>query len=295
MTFASASVRTWKSEPFVRTLTVTAGIILLTGSAGLAGALALSVAVGALACGALGWLLSETLRPTVSIPSPDSLAAFPECCREIVSGLLAITSNPDPAFQDLMQARLAFLSEQVRDWSQGRLQFSGTEAWRTAYETVLTAPDISEYRSVAWLKSGEYWQDLPGKQGMQLNFELVDRGVRIERLLILGWNLWPPELRVPHASIRRWIDEQHYRGVWVMLVRECDLVTEQDLLRDIGIYGDRAVGELHSDDCSRTVSFTLSFDPAAVRLAHEHWARLKLFARPYAELVERAPGPGSAV
>jgi hypothetical protein len=46
---------------------------------------------------------------------------------------------------------------------------------------------------------------------------------------------------------------------------------------------------LHCDDESRTVSFTLTFDRAALQLANERWARLRLFARPYAELVEAAP------
>ena len=34
-----------------------------------------------------------------------------------------------------------------------------------------------------------------------------------------------------------------------------------DLLADFGIYGDRAVGTQELDEQSRTVRFTLSFDP----------------------------------
>src|SRR5262249_1147583 len=154
------------------------------------------------------------------------------------------------------------------------------------YETVLTSPEITEYRSVAWLKSSEYWQDLPGRQGMKLNYDLIDRGVRIERMLILGWNLWPPECRLPGPEIARWSDDQHYRGVVVSMVRESDLVTEQDLLRDFGIYGERAVGELHIDDQSRTVSFSLSFESAAIALAKDRWARLGLYSQPYAQFAE---------
>ena len=73
---------------------------------------------------------------------------------------------------------------------------------------------------------------------------------------------------------------------------EGELIIEQDLLRDFGIYGERAVGDLHVDDESRSVSFTLSFEEAAVELAKEQWARLKLFAQPYADLLDRAPRNG---
>lgn len=236
-------------------------------------------------------LLAERLRrgePPLSatLTAEAALPEIPISCQGLVTDLVKSVSHPDPVFRGLVGTRLPLIAEQVRDWSHGRLTFSGTEVWRTAYEKILTAPEITEYRSVAWLKSGEYWRDLPGQHGMQLNFDILDRGVRIERALILGWNLWPPELRLPHESVRRWIDEQYYRGVSVSLVRECDLVTEQDLLRDFGIYGDRAVGELHIDDDSRTVSFTLTFEKGAVDLANEHWARLKLFSRAYAQLIE---------
>ena len=70
---------------------------------------------------------------------------------------------------------------------------------------VLNQPNITEYRSVAWVKTEDYWQDLPGQHAMQFNYALLDRGMKIERAFILGWNLWPPELALPHHSIRSWI------------------------------------------------------------------------------------------
>jgi hypothetical protein len=115
-------------------------------------------------------------------------------------------------------------------------------------------------------------------------------GVKIERLLILGWNLWPPELALPHPSIRTWIEEQHYRGIEVWLVRESDLVGERGLLCDFGIYGDGVTGKQELDDASRTTCFTLSFGSNAVKIARERWCRLALFATPYADLLDRDLG-----
>jgi hypothetical protein len=244
-----------------------------------------------LASAGIGWLAADAAWRANAARSRGAGAALPEnvspAGREIIAGILAVSAHPDAVFRDLLASRLALWSTQMRDWSHGRLVFTDTEAWRTAYERVLSAPEISEYRSVAWLESEHYWQDLPGRKGMQLNFELLDQGVRIERILILGWNVWPPELRLPREGIRRWIEDQHYRGVSVLLLRENDLVAEPDLLRDFGIYGNRAVGDLHIDSESRTVSFELSFETAAVQMAVEQWERLKLFARPYAELIDR--------
>lgn len=229
---------------------------------------------------------SVTLNTTSEAFLPQQLPAF---CREIINGVVSGATHTDDVFRELMARRLSELAAQARLWSHSQLVFCDTESWRTAYEKVLSAPDISEYRSVAWLKSEHYWQDPPGRHGLRHNFDLLNRGVRIERVLILGWTLWPPELTFPRENVRRWIEDQHYRGVSVLLVRETDLIGEQALFRDFGIYGERAVGELHCDEDSRTVSFTLSFERAALHVANEHWERLKLYARPYAELLDQVP------
>jgi hypothetical protein len=218
----------------------------------------------------------------------SALDQIPESCRDLVTDLVASASYPDAIFRELIAPGLASLTEQVRPWSHGQLNYSSTEAWRTAYEKVLSSPEIAEYRSVAWVKSESYWQDLPGQQGMKLNYALLDSGMRIQRILILGWNLWPPHMQLPLKCILWWIDEQHYRGVTLLLVRENDLAGEPSLLRDFGIYGDRATGEQEIDSDSRTVQFTLSFNRAAVELATDRWARLALFAAPYSELLDRS-------
>ena len=146
---------------------------------------------------------------------------------------------------------------------------------------------MTEYRSVSWAKTADYWQDRPGQQSIRLNYDLLDRGVSIERIVILGWNLWLPEHSLPGNSIRRWLEEQHYRGISLCLVRESDLVNEPDLMRDFGIYGARATGEQELDEQSRTVRFELRFDEPGIRLAADRWERLKLYARPYSELLDQ--------
>jgi hypothetical protein len=230
----------------------------------------------------------KPLPPPFSVALSGSLLdEIPEPCRELVGGLITSASHPDPVFRELLAPHLAELIDQVRLWSHGELIYKSTEVWRTAYQQVLAAPEITEYRSVAWVKTEDYWQDLPGQHAMQFNYSLLDRGVRIERMLILGWNLWPPEWSLPLASIRDWIDEQHYRGVEIRLVREADLLAEPRLLGDFGIYGERATGRQELDDACRTICFTLSFDSAAVKIAREHWARLALFAVPYGERLDR--------
>ena len=55
---------------------------------------------------------------------------------------------------------------------------------------------------------------------MRLNYDLVTRGFRIERILILPDELWPFEERLPSPEIRPWIEEQQERGIRVSLVRE---------------------------------------------------------------------------
>jgi hypothetical protein len=218
-------------------------------------------------------------------PAWDGL---PDSCHELVTAIVTGASHPHPAFQCLVASHLAALTEQARPWLHGQLNYPSTEAWRAAYELVLNQPNITEYRSVAWVKTEDYWQDLPGQHAMQFNYALLDRGMKIERAFILGWNLWPPELALPDHSIRSWIEEQHYRGVEVWLVRETELVCETGLLCDFGIYGDEATGQQELDEASRTICYTLSFDPSAIRLAKDRWVRLALFAQSYADLLDRA-------
>jgi hypothetical protein len=58
---------------------------------------------------------------------------------------------------------------------------------------------------------------------MGLNYELVRRGLRIERIVILRGDLWPEGEALPAGTIRPWLDEQNDHGIWVSLVRESEI------------------------------------------------------------------------
>lgn len=218
---------------------------------------------------------------------PENAAAMPsELNDELVRLFRDIAARDNIQFQELAMRRIASFVDELRRLAGGRIEFANTETWRAAYERVLSSNDDALYRSVSWVKSGDYWNDLPGRQSIQLNFALLAKGLAIERILILGSNLWPPESRLPSRAIRQWIEDQHFGGITVKVVRESDVANEPDLLRDFGIYGDRATGEQQTDADSRTVRFVLSFDKASIHLAQDRWERLLLFSQPYGELLD---------
>src|SRR5262245_4621402 len=110
----------------------------------------------------------KPLPPAFAIAlSGPAWEGLPDSCRELVTAIVAGASHFHPAFQKLLAPHLAALTEQTRPWLHGQLTYPNTEAWRAAYELVLSDPDITEYRSVAWVKSEDYWQDLPGQHAMQ--------------------------------------------------------------------------------------------------------------------------------
>jgi hypothetical protein len=222
---------------------------------------------------------------------PLELASEPEVFEHSVAfgnSLVALARRRDePVLQGFALAKLASINEQVKSLAEGRIVFSGTETWRTIYEQLLLSPDLGIYRSVAWVKARDYWQDAPGRQSMRLNLTLARRGLRIERIIILRDDLWPEGSRLPSPAIRPWIQHQHEGGIVVSLVREGDIAGEPDLAADFGLYGNRAVGIQEIDEEARTVCFVLEFGAASLRLAREWWDRLSLYASPYGDLVDR--------
>ncbi|NLX97811.1 MAG: hypothetical protein GXY83_16735 [Rhodopirellula sp.] len=200
--------------------------------------------------------------------------------------LAEFASQSDEILQEAAVAKLAAVQEDVRHLAQGQLVFSATEAWRATYEQLLRSLDLHRYQSVAWLRNEDYWQDIPGRQSMQLNFDLLQQGVPIERILILCDFFWPFGAERPAADICDWIDEQYFRGMSIALVRESALEGEPDLLCDFGIYGNRATGLLELDEQCRTTRFTFDFSPEALRLAEDRWKRLALYAIPYGNLLD---------
>jgi hypothetical protein len=230
-----------------------------------------------------GELLQRLAIPLTLAPEHELYDQYVAFC----DALTHLAARMDPILREIAVLKLASVGKEITALADGTVVFSGTESWRTVYEKLLKSPDIIKYQSVAWIRTKEYWQDTPGRQSMQANFEAVRRGLLIERTIILREELWPVDQSLPDTAIRPWIEEQHNQGMWVTLVRESQLAVEPDLLADFGIYGDRAVGMQELDERCRTVRFVLQFDPHAVRMARDRWERLTLFAIPYRELLDR--------
>lgn len=227
-----------------------------------------------------------------SLAVPLSLASDPDLYQQyqdIAASLTALAKQDNPILRRIALLKFSSVAEQVRSLANGRIVFSWTEGWRTVYEDLLASPDVKEYRSVAWVRTPKYWQDEPGKRSMRKNFEAIHRGTLIERIILMRNELWPQGQHFPSPEILPWIEDQHNHGVWIALVRESDLSHEADLLMDIGIYGDRAVGVQELDEAGRTLRFTFETDLQAVQLADERWKRLLLYARPFDNLLDQLP------
>lgn len=208
--------------------------------------------------------------------------------QKLATAIVGLVNQPDEILHEAALLRLTNIRDEVQSLADGKVVFSATEAWRTVYERILRSQSVRYYRSVGWLKNEDYWQDAPGRSSMQLNYDLLEEGVRIERLLILSDFFWPASALLPSADIRHWIDEQYQRGILIGLIRESDIDAEPSLRCDFGIYGDRATGLWELDDQCRTVRFTLDFSEQSIRLAMERWRGLSLYAISYADLLDRA-------
>ncbi|MEX2171081.1 MAG: hypothetical protein WD851_17310 [Pirellulales bacterium] len=225
---------------------------------------------------------------------PVKLAADAELYAQYAGfcdALSTLAMQTDPILREIGLLKSASVRQEISLLADGTVVFSGTESWRTVYEKLLRDPEIHEYQSVAWVRTKDYWQDPPGRQSLALNFDAVQRGVLIERIMILGDELWPAGNDLPTAEIRPWIEEQYNHGFWICLVRESELASEPDLRVDMGLYGPRAVGFQEIDERCRTLRFTLHFDVHQIRIGRDRWKRLLLFAIPYRELLDRNPPP----
>ncbi len=233
-------------------------------------------------------VLEKLSVPIVLSRDPELFDQYSAFCRVLTD----LTDMADPILRETVVLKLASVNAQISPLSYGMVVFAGTEGWRTVYEKLLASPDVKEYRSVALVRTKDYWQDAPSRQSMKANYDAIIRNVRVERVIILRDELWPQDAPLPGADIFPWINEQHEHGIWVVLVRETDLANESDLREDFGIYGDRAVGTQELDDRSRTIRFTLSFDPVVIRLSNDRWRRVYLFGTPFQTLLDRAPPRG---
>lgn len=250
-----------------------------------------SVSVGLLVGFLTGRLDRDARAETQCVEHQDQLPLISN--RELMpvyeslrQSLVLLSGQGDEILKEATMLKLTTVQEELRTLASGKVVFLATESWRTVYERVLRSPGLGRYLSVAWLRDEDYWRDAPGRHSMQLNYELLELGLRIERTLILNDFYWPTAAALPAKVICAWIEEQHKRGVVMRLVRESELVEEPDLLCDFGIYGGRGCGLLELDDQCKTVRFTLDFDPQSVQQYEERWRRLLLFAVNFRELVD---------
>lgn len=208
--------------------------------------------------------------------------------RRIAGSLLRMSQLRDPVFRETAAGKLTELADQIDELASGTIVFSETETWRMTYETLLRTRGLYRYRSVAWARSPSYWQDQPGRQSTRLNFEIQQQdSIIVERIVILADELWSGPDKLPVEQIRQWIHEQSSRGVDVRLVRESSLRSEPDLIADIGIYGNRAVGIQEMDEKCQTVRFTLHFDMQQLAAAEDRWDRLRIYATKYEEFLDQ--------
>jgi hypothetical protein len=255
--------------------------------------------LGTLFCVFAGFVVSRLQRDSQTqtrwddiirgLPVPFSLAAEPRLYGEyakMADALTKIVKHNDLLFQDLCRVRVESMATELATLARGEVVFDATETWRTAYQRVLETLRVKTYYSVAWVRSSDYWNDAPGRQSMKLNYEMVERGFRIERCHILPDELWPFDEKMPRTGILEWLIEQQGRGIIVTLIRESDLANEPDLLRDFAIYGDRAIGVQETDEKSRTVRFVLSFDQPSIRQALDRWERLGLYTKSFRDFVD---------
>ena len=198
---------------------------------------------------------------------------------EFIGALQVVNDSHNALFRTLGRERVASLSHDFRNLSHRRLVYVGTEAWRSAYAEVLRHSALTDYRSVAWVRSDNYWQDQPGLQSLRINCELAARGINVTRIIVhrrrepTECSRWAP------SRITAWMKMQLKAGIRLLYIDEQVLLHEKDLLADFGIYGSIAVGILDADDTSsRTLQFRLSFDPMDLEIHREKWERLLLYA-----------------
>ena len=230
-------------------------------------------------------ILAEEL-PGMTLAVAGDAAVF-SLFQSLGRSLREMSANQDPIYRDLALDRIRRLSEEASAIASGRIEFTGTEAWRKAYEQLLRSRGLYRYRSVAYARTPNYWQDEPGRQSMRVNFEMAASGLMIERIVIIPDAFWPVGELEPVEPFSKWLDAQVRGGVWISVVRDSFLEGDLDLLIDFGLYGNRAVGFQQVDDHGRTVHFALSFDFAELLAAERRWERLQVYATRYERLLDK--------
>jgi len=279
-------VRVWKSAAVALLGTIASCLVATLGSLDVQVALICSVlsCIAGLLVEAQSQQYEQQLRhfevlDAVGIPSV--IAQRTDLYREFLglrkafSGLVRFEI---PLLEQIAALKLASMNQEILALSLGRVEFTKTETWRLVYEELLLSRGLDLYRSVAWVRSEEYWQDPPGRQSIETNYEAISRGLKIQRIFILPESLLTATDRLPKATVRAWMTEQSAKGIQVRWVRQESLENEPNLVGDFGIYGSVAVGEQEIDEQCRTMRFTLSFEQREVELANQRWAKIGLFS-----------------
>ncbi len=209
--------------------------------------------------------------------------------KRISQQMLHVSQRRGVVYRELALQRFDEMVACCTAMGQGLIVYSETETWRIAYEQLLREPTVFIYRSVALVRHPQYWQDAAGTGSMQFNFHLVEQKiVTIERIVLIADELWPKGQDLPVEELRQWIHEQSVHGIWMRLARISDLRKEPELLCDMGIYGQLAVGTQElADDNLRTLRFSLNFELPAVREAERQWERLGVYSIAYKELLNQ--------
>jgi len=231
-------------------------------------------------------LLEKLEVPVALAPEHDLFDQY----KAFADALSQLATQTDPVLREFASVKLSSVTKDVQALASGTVVFAATETWRTVYEDLLLSPGIDEYQSVSWVKTADYWQDAPGRRSMRANFQFMECGGNVERIVVVRASVWHAEDTLPVEPVLAWVREQHDLGVRLSLIRETDVSDEADIISDFGIYGERAVGVQELDDQSRTIRFVLSFDAESVRLARDRYDRLRLFAVSFGDLLERASG-----
>ena len=126
--------------------------------------------VGLLVCILLGFTVANGNRTTAAsgtshLETPFLLARDADMYhlyQSVSESLLKASRNPDPIYREIALEHLDELTRKATAIAEGTFVFEGTETWRILYERLLRSPGVYLYRSVAWVKNENYWQDEPG-------------------------------------------------------------------------------------------------------------------------------------
>lgn len=193
-----AHIRTFGALPFVATTTAYLAIVfgwLFLSVAGLSAlvGIVLSILVGmVIAHGRQGGTATDkTSVLEASLELAGDREVF-DRSRLLSESLLRISRQQDSIFRQIALEHLDELVRRAGQIADGTFVFEGTETWRIVYERLLRSPGLHLYRSVAWVKNANYWQDEPSRKSMAVNFELHDsERLNIERIAIIADELWP--------------------------------------------------------------------------------------------------------